>query len=348
MKRICRTAALSLIIVAGSAHAQLTTPPPKANPETPEFTPPDQQPAPVARPQAPDRNRPNLSNPGTMSKVPDVEYRKLAQIGEDGKIIRFDVPLDFEALRNNPFVGGKRKAIELMPMLVGRRYRMEQIVVDNLDFIIQIEAGLLDNLQLDNPEAMKLITDVMTPLVPPKSITLEMFDRQLLSRVQKDMNLQILGEYQTAIMSELTEQDANTGLTNFMKYIMGESLKESTIAFEGMLAEATWRMKEVVEKAGLADTAAASALLGINGSANDEADVNAAKAIMVRDAWDSLDLKQKQAFLNAVRETREDPHAPPVRMLDLSNPDLIEGEHNVEIKMRKPGEAGDAPAGDGG
>ena len=324
MKKKCAfMSALCLSAIAGIATAQVATPPPKANPPTPEFKAPQAKPvAPVKVNPEPRKVVPDITDPKvTRGQTPPMPYKKLGQLGPDGKIIRFDIPLDIEALRNNPLVG-ESKVPEVMPMLVGRRYRMENIVIDNLDFVEKVDNGLLRDMTLTDTDEMKKITDIITPLVPPKSITQEMFDRQLLSPVQQRFNTKILGEYQNDMMAEFTKADTSTGLTEFMKFIMGESVKESMQAFDGLLAESTWRMKGVLTKAGLEGTPQAADLLAIQGSPNDTDEVQKEHAQAVRKAWGSWDLGQKQAFLKAVQETREDAHQPPMKVIDIANPDI--------------------------
>jgi hypothetical protein len=328
--------AVCLIASAGAASAQVATPPPKANPETPAFTVPEPGPAPVRATPQPTRVTPDpLAESNQRGEVPPVPYKKIAILGADGKIVRFEVPLDYEALRNNPLYG-ESNLPRVMPMLVGRRYRMESVVIDNLDFVLQVENGLLDDMSVADTKKMKQIVDTVTPLVPPKSITQEMFDRGLLSPVQQRFNQKLLGEYQNDIMAEFTAADPNTGLGEFMKYLMNESLKESMIAYEGLLAESTWRMNEVLEASGLASTPEAAKLSDISGSPEQGPEAVKTNAQSVRDAWKSWDLSQKQAFLRAVQETREDPHQPPVAVIDIRNPDLIDqtGERSLGVTSK--------------
>lgn len=328
---------LCLFAVAGVAGAQVATPPPKANPETPAFTVPAPTPAPAGATPQPTRVTPNPVDPANQNvDVPQVPYKKLAVIGDDGKIIRFDVPLDYEALRNNPLYGESNLG-KIMPMLVGRRYRMETVVVDNLDFVLQVEDGLLEGMSMADTNEMKRIVDIVTPLVAPKSITQELFDRGLMSPVQQRFNQKLLGEYQNDMMAEFTAADVDTGLSEFMKYLMAESLKESMIAYEGLLAESTWRMPEVLMTAGLESTPEAQALSTISGSPDAGPEAVDENAESVHAAWKSWDLSQKQAFLRAVQETREDPHQPPVAVIDIRNEDLIDGTGQKTIGVSSKG-----------
>lgn len=335
MKKTSLSAAC-LITLVGTASAQVVTPPPKPAPETPEFQVP--APAPVAPKISADPRRvtPPLNESTLRGEIPPVPYEKLAQLDEDGKILRYDVILDYEALRSNPLVA-ESKSIEMRPMVVGRRYRMESIVIDNFDLIDQVDHGLLDTMGLEDMTKMKQIIDTITPLVPPKSISQEMFDRGLLSPVQHRFNQKILGEYQNDILVELTAQDTNTGLSEFMKYMMHESLKEAQQAYEGLLGEASWRMQEVLEHAALTGTPQAAKLLEITGTMEDGPEGLAANAKKIREAWDGFDMSQKQAFLRAVQETRIDPHQPPVARIDLFNPELVDETGSGQIGVTSKG-----------
>lgn len=351
-KHIVGIVALCVPLIAGSVNAQVATPPPGPKPAAPKYVP-IEQPKPAITPQKPAAENEvrmggtDAMQPGaTRGKLPPLKWRSLAQVDpETGRLQQYEIPLDIAALKPNPTVAQSRVA-DIMPVLSGRRYRMEQIVIDNLDFVIQVDQGLLDTLELTDPESMKLVTDMVTPLVPPKSITIELFDRGILSRVQKDFSLEIVKDYQNAMMKELGQVYGDKGLGEFMKFIMAESVKEARQAFDGLLMEATWRMDEVLTKAELTDAPGADKLRAIRGTAADTADVMAANRQIILEAWKPWSFQQKQAFLRAVEETRQDPHSPPVPMIDAT-PEGAEdrtgeqtiGVHPVAPKQR-PGAGG--------
>ncbi|MCL4221433.1 MAG: hypothetical protein KJZ65_08680 [Phycisphaerales bacterium] len=343
----------SVPLIVGSAIAQVATPPPGPRPEPAPYVPPPPAPKPVAQPPAqPQPNQPRMGgndplNPESLrGKLPPLKWRSLAQIDpETGLIQQYSDPLDIAALKPNPSVAQSRVP-EIMPVLAGRRYRMEQIVIDNLDFALQVDDGLLDTINLTDPNSMKVITDKVTPLVPPKSITMELFDRGVLSRIQKDFNLEIMKDYQNYMMQELSKVHGDAGLTEFMKFIMEESVKEARIAFDGMLMEATWRMDEVLAKAALSDVAGLDQLRAISGSASDTLEKRKADVAKIKQIWKPWSLEQKQVFLRAVEDTREDPHFPPIPMIDAT-PEGTEdrtGDLQIEMNRRTPG----APPGSGG
>ena len=331
--------------------AQVATPPPGPKPAPPAYVPPP-PPPPAVKPVQPANpsdqqqvrtggNDP-LKGESLRGKLPPLPWKSLAQVDENGQIQRYAEPLDIAALKPNPAVGD---ASEIMPILVGRRYRMEQIVIDNLDFALQVDDGLLGTMELSDPAAMKRVTDMITPLVPPKSVTIELFDRGVLSRVQKDFNLEIMKDYQGAMNKELAEVYGDKGLGEFMKFIMAESVKEARIALQGLLTEATWRMDDVLSKADLSSAPGADQLRQISGSAADTPEALAANTGKIKELWKPWSFEQKQAFLRAVEDTREDPHAPPIKMLDVMPAGSEEGARgSIGVHPKAPAK----PSGSGG
>lgn len=344
----------SVPLIVGSAEAQVATPPPGPKPEPAPYVPPPPAPKPVVQPEAqPQPNQPRMGGNDPLSpdslrgKLPPLKWRSLGQVDpETGRIQQYSEPLDIAALKPNPSVAQSRVP-EIMPVLAGRRYRMEQIVIDNLDFALQVDEGLLDTIDLTDPNSMKVITDKITPLVPPKSVTMELFDRGVLSRIQKDFNLEIMKDYQNLMMQELGKVHGDAGLTEFMKFIMDESVKEARIALDGMLMEASWRMDEVLAKAALSEVDGLDQLRTVRGSAADTPGDRKANIARIKQIWKPWSFEQKQVFLRAVEETREDPYSPPIPMLDAT-PEGTEdrtGDLQIELNSRP---ARGAPPGAGG
>ncbi|KAA0213740.1 MAG: hypothetical protein DYG94_09200 [Leptolyngbya sp. PLA3] len=342
---------VSVPFIVGSAMAQVATPPPGPKPEPPAYVPPPPTPKPTVQPQT-QPNQPRMGgndplDPNSLrGKLPPLKWRSLAQIDpKTGRIQQYSDPLDLAALKPNPSVAQSRVP-EIMPVLAGRRYRMEQIVIDNLDFALQVDDGLLNTIDLVDPNAMKLLTDKITPLVPPKSITMELFDRGVLSRIQKDFNLEIMKDYQNLMMQELSKVYGDAGLTEFMKFIMDESVKEARIALDGMLMESTWRMDEVLAKAALSDVPGLDEIRAIRGSAADTTEDRAANIAKIKQIWKPWSFEQKQAFLRAVEETRQDPHVPPIPMLEATPEGSEDRTGSMQIEMNRvptrkpPGGAG--------
>lgn len=311
----------SVPLIVGSATAQVATPPPGPKPEPAAYVPPP--PPPAAEPPPAQSNRPRIGGndpfQGSIQsdKLPALKWRSLAQVDpETGRLQQYSDPLDIMALKPNPTVAQSRAA-DILPVLAGRRYRMEMIVIDNLDFALQVDEGLLNTISLTDPNSMKLITDKVTPLVPPKSITMELFDRGILSRLQKDFNLEIMKDYQNQMMKEFGNVYGDAGLTEFMKFIMDESVKEARIALNGLLMEASWRMDDVLAEAALSDVAGLAELRAIRGSAADTDEERAAKVDNIKQLWKPWSFEQKQAFLRAVQETRGG-EGPPIALIDLT------------------------------
>ena len=319
-----------LPLVACSVVGQVATPPPGPRPEPPAFVPPP-PPAPAApRPQVQPQQLGRQ-----LERLPDIPYIPL-------ELVQYGESLDLVAMGPNPTIG-QSKAAELMPMLVGRRARHELVVLENLDFVLQINDGLLDDVSFQDIQRLVRVSDMVKPLVPPKGISQEAFDRGMLSRVQHEFNTKIVREYQNGMSEMFTADYGDDGLGEFFKFLMSESIKEAMAALDGMCIEATWRMDDVLAKAGLADTEVGKKLATITGSVETPWDELNDKAAEIQSAWGPWSLEEKKAFLNAVTTTRDDQYFPPIRMLNLDavgwRDRTQDEDKNMKVRIRRRGDA---------
>jgi hypothetical protein len=311
-----------LPLIAGSALAQVATPPPGPKPEKPAYvpTPVAPRPAPAANPAV---NPAAVSN--ALARVPDLPYVPL-------ELMPHELPLDLLAMTPNPLIG-QSKANDLMPMLVGRRARQELVVMENLDFVLQIQDGMLEEISFSDIAKLTMITDKVKPLVPPKGISQEAFDRGMLSRVQHEFNLKIVREYQNRMNQSFTDQYGDQALSHFMKFLMTESIKEPMIALSGMLTESTWRMEEILAAAGIADTEAAKQMASITGTPETPEEERDMLVARIFEAWRPLSLEQKKAFLLAITTTRDDKYLPPIPMLNLNAEGARDRTNDPDMNM---------------
>lgn len=298
---ICRLG-LVLGLACGVASAQVAPPPPAEAEPQPVYTPP------AAQPEAPKpAAQPARNNATKLQELPtNIPYPKLAQIGEDGKVIRLkDLP-EVLALRANPTIGDQ-SVDEIMPVMHGRRARFEMLVIENLDLYWALSAGEIDNLNMSDLKEMSRVAEMIKPLVGKTTLSEELMNRGILTRVQGGMNEHIVREYKQAISDEIQAQEGQDGLAEFMRFILHDSIQEVGLAYLGMMAEGKEKAAVVIEKTGVKNDAVA-ALAG-----ELSADVTEAEAqIYAFDAaFRTLSLDDAVKFLTALRETRENPNMSP-------------------------------------
>ena len=243
---------LAMSIFAAASNAQVAPPPTKPANDQPTYTPaPKPTPQPASRPnQEPQpqegmeirrRDRNNEADLPT-----DVPYPKLAQTGPDGRIARLRQLPDILALRSNPTVGPKT-AEAIMPLVYLRRYKMETSVIDNLDLYWELTNGMIETLNMGDINEMGRAADMIKPLVPEVTLSQDLLNRQILTRVQGGMNKHIVREYKKAITDEIQVLDGEKGLEEVMRFVLDDSLQEAKLAYEGLLVELMSNIGKIVD-----------------------------------------------------------------------------------------------------
>jgi len=295
-------------IAAGITQAQVAPPPPAEKPEQPEYNPqPQSEPArPAARPQ-PSNNGTTTSKATRFSELPtNIPYPKLAQRTEEGSILRLKQLPDIVALRANPTVGdGSVDAI--MPVIWGRRARFEMLVIENIDLYWELSAGAIRNLDMSDLKEMSRVTEMVKPLVGKTTLSDELMNRNILTRTQGGLNDYIVQEYKRAVSDEIQAREGEDGLTNFMVFILEDSIHEAKLAYEGLIVESKSKARETLDRLGI-DNEAVANLTGMIGSdpeivEQDVAEFDAA----VR----TMGIEDAIRFFTAVRESRENPNLSP-------------------------------------
>lgn len=301
-------------VSAGMASAQVAPPPPAEKPAEPEYTP---EPEPAAEPQT-QRPRPATRNqPGNAQRhdtIPtDIPYPKLAQRGEDGRVIILEDLPDIVALRANPTVGdGSVDAI--MPVIYGRRARFEMLVIENLDLYWELTAGAIDNLDMSDLKEMSRIAEMVKPLVGKTTLSDELTNRAILTRTQGGLNDHIVQEYKKTVADEIQAREGTDGLTNFMKFILNDSLHEARLAYQGMLVESKTKCRELLDKIGVENEDIAS----LNGMISSDPEKVREEVAEYDAAIRTLTVDQAIEFFNALRESRENPNiSPTVTRIDV-------------------------------
>ncbi len=247
---------LAIGLAALPSFAQVAPPPTKPAKEQPTYTPPPPKaPQATPKPSAP-KPKPSVNITKTDSKsdilkLPiNVPYPKLAKIGPDGRILRLRQLPDILALRSNPNVGPK-SVERIMPVIYSRRYRLELMVIDNLDLYWELTGGLIKNFDISDINEMGRIAEMLKPLVPSTTLSQQLLNLNILTRVQGGMNQYIVREYKKAITDEIQVLDAENGLEEVMRFVLEDSILEAEITYNAMLAEAISQIGSLIDEAEL-------------------------------------------------------------------------------------------------
>lgn len=324
-------AAAAISMLAGPALAQVAPPPPPPSEPEPEFVPPP-MPRPRAEPARPTTTSTSgRSVPRATTNLPNIPHPELWEFcgTEDPTIddvCRFEDNLHYVTLKANPTISPGMVPM-IQPIVVARRARMEQIVIENLGVAMQVDGGLLEEVGISDPTALQELLSVVKPLTPPTNLTQELHNREILTGTQYRFSNKIIGDYQRAYGEYLRRTDPDHATDRFMRSMFEDSMIESMQAFDGMLHESRANMDAVLAKVEGVPAGAASALreLKIDSVEIDPSALHES-AEEVKLAWRPLSPEQKKQFLRAVRSSRVNENVPPVPMIDV----MHAGKHVVE------------------
>lgn len=292
-------------LAAGTTQAQVAPPPPAEKPEQPAYNPEPQRPA--ARPQPAQPQRPKPGQATRFSELPtDIPYPKLAQRGDDGRIMRLKELPDILALRANPTVGDK-SVDAIMPVIWGRRARFEMLVIENLDLYWELSAGAIQNLDMSDLKEMSRVTEMIKPLVGKTTLSDELMNRNILTRTQGGLNDYIVQEYKRAVSEEIQAREGEDGLTDFMVFILDDSIHEARLAYQGLLVEGKSKASEILGRLGIENKAIAD----LSGMIDNDPEIVEEQVSEFDAAIRTLSLEDAIRFFTAVRESRENPNLSP-------------------------------------
>ena len=228
-----------------------------------------------------------------------------------------------------------------MPLIYLRRYKMETSVIDNLDLYWELSSGLIQNMNMSDIDEMGRVADMMKPLVPEITLSQDLLNRQILTRVQGGMNKYIVNEYKKAITDEIQVLDGEKGLEEVFRFVLEDSLHEAKLAYQGLLVELMDDVAEVVDLAGIEKTSAVQALI----DAQQEPSVDPETQFAQIDAFDAvfreLSYEDANAILTALRGTREFENlAPTITTVNVlhDRKKVYEGNIGTQIRDGKTGE----------
>ena len=331
---------LALSLASTSTLAQVAPPPTKPAKEQPKYVPaPAPTPKPTAKPSAP-KPKPAMNasrkKGGDISNLPiNVPYPKLAQKGPDGRILRLRQLPDIAAMRSNPNIGPK-SVDKIMPIVYSRRYRMELKIIDNLDLYWKLTGGFLDNMNMSDITQMTQAAEMIKPLIGETTLSQELMNRNILTRVQGGMNQYIVREYKKAITDEIQVLEGDKGLEEVMRFILEDSLHETKNTYNAMLAEAMSEITKLVDLTN-AQSSEAQALKAFEKPLDDNASDQFEDIQAFDQAFRKIPYEEAMAIFSAMREEREFPSlSPTVKRINVLHDRKVVTDSGFELLAKDP------------
>lgn len=336
--------ALAGAALSAPAAAQIAPPPPGASEKEEEYVPPQRRTQiPADAQQRPQTASPRPGQTGNLQRhtgrnLPDIPHPPLAVTGDDGKVIRLRGDLHRLALRSNPVIL-QRRVEQIMPILLARRVRIEQMVIDNIDLLVALtQGGMIDGMSINNLDEMGNITEMARPLLPPISLTDELVQADVLTGMMAGFNKKIITDYRNAVQEEIQADKDEIGdmeaMDRFMRFLLRDSLAEVVETWEDLLIESMGSVEAIAQQVGLSGDVTSSFGQVVAGA--DLTDWAAAFQALpaYTDVFAGLTSEQQQAFLEAVRAARPNPGRPSVRAIDVMHDNKKDMTDTMNLQMR--------------
>lgn len=282
-------------------------------------------PQPVTTEQPPIKINPPSGGPVTAQPAAP-QFESLAKKGPDGKIIQLEGVVDILAFENNKLIDQATRE-RCKPFILAWLADVDQLAIDNLDFIEKIEPGdnkpgMLDDIDVDDHVKLQQMSQMMSQLMSagPLSNHLEM--KGGLTRDQSGLNQQITSDYLQTKMNEImaenpenpkdggdAEKAKHIRINNLTRFLYSLSCKDPITSYHRIMADAAPNIDAVVASLKLTGEQAKAAAAEI--PAIKAAKTKMAQKAAVRKLLNGLNFDQKRAFLTKSLELAPvvDPYA---------------------------------------
>src|SRR5262245_37645658 len=130
-------------------------------------------------------------------------YESLVKRDAQNKVIRIDGCLEALAFQRNPLIddGARERAKAAIQEWTAD---VNQLAIDNLDFIEKIDAGLIQTADPMDVQRMKMLQSVSSQLSSAGSLSMRLNQRQAIESRPMQLCMQMANEYIQAIAMELS------------------------------------------------------------------------------------------------------------------------------------------------
>ncbi len=292
---------------------------------TPAMAQDAKAPAPASQPPAPPpattAQPPIKVNPPSGGPVvappPAPQFESLAKKGPDGKIIQLEGVVDILAFDNNKLIDQATRE-RCKPFILAWLADVDQLAIDNLDFIEKIEPGdnkpgMLDDIDVDDHVKLQQMSQMMSQLMSAGPLSNHLEIKGALTRDQSGLNQQITSDYLQTKMNEImaenpedpkdggdAEKAKHRRINNLTRFLYSLSCKDPITSYHRIMADSAPHIDAVVASLKLTGDQAKAAAAEI--PAIKAAKTKMAQKAAVRKLLNGLNFDQKRAFLTKALE----------------------------------------------
>ena len=290
---------VAAVMLAATSAAQIA-PPPSAQPAPAKAEMPPAPPPPRAI-EAPENKQPG-ARPTAARNVPNIAYVSLVTRDEAGQVIPIEGLPEFAAFKHNPVVLADH--IDTMkPIVIEWVDRLDSLVLDNADIVLDIDGGLFTNMDLEDQGAVWVANQVIMSMVSTGKLSNHLVKRGVMMKEMGDFNQKIVSEYVQAVSQDLAKRSQEAHADN--RQAQFNDMARSTL--NQLASDALWSLNRLVDAAGsdMRKALAGTSLSGAERSRIERAVAAAPdKAAALKSEMRAMNYEDVKAILEAGRAIR--------------------------------------------
>ena len=242
-------------------------------------------------------------------QAPAVDFVPITKRDENGKIVMLDLPPEYLALAHNPLID-LSALVKIAPGFYERRQKVERLVIDQIDLLLDIEGGLVERARVNDEAALRASAGRLSvftgnPSVSP-SITEDLVAADRMRPDIGALTQKILQEYQQDLtndaMASPTTEDGATPIDQMMHRVLRLSVSEFEYSFRQLMLDTADYFDVILPELELdAETATAVGPLADRLATEGDLDIRAA---LIREIFAQLDTPTRQRAMGLAIKMR--------------------------------------------
>lgn len=249
---VCMTASAIFLCCGTLAQAQIAVPPSAPVAPTKEYVPP-----PEVKPfDTKSVNATPTPPPAPAAVVlPDLPYESLAKKDANGNLPALSEPVEWAALRVNPTITEQADKDRVKQIIADRLRQYQTIVIENIDFMHQIDAGLLEKIDVTSANAKADMIKVKL-LAGKGTLVKALKESHALNEVQIKFNQKIAdervkAEYASPTKSDNPEQARKDTAGSVGSSVLRQAVAEAMHARRALFITAAGKIGDLGAKFGM-------------------------------------------------------------------------------------------------
>lgn len=233
-------------------------------------------------------------------------YESLVKRGPDGRVIRITGCLEALALKQNPLVTPEMME-QIKPAVKEWTADINQLVIDNVDLLERLDAGLLDHAESSDIAKARIVQTIIGQLNSAGQLSQRLMQERVIELRPAQLIMQMSNEYIQAVAQDLVRPQANEGSAadqqarqtaqaqSVNHWYQSLSMRDAREQYRRILVDSAPMLDQILPTLGLAGDAQTK--VQAKAAAVKSASTDVDKLVAVRSLLDDLSFDQRRAYL---------------------------------------------------